>query len=73
MANNGQEVRIGDDIHSEEEEHVDPNTERGDHNKKVQEVHLEANNVAKGREENKKGSRDEYYYESDLQIWRDRC
>ncbi|KAL7195105.1 hypothetical protein ACSBR1_035339 [Camellia fascicularis] len=73
MANNGQEVRIGDDIHSKEEKHVDPNIEGEDYNGKVQELNPEANNVAKGRGGNKKGSRDEYYRESDLEIQRDRC
>lgn len=73
MANNEQEVRIGDDIHSKEEEHVDPNTEGRDHNGKVQEVNPEANNVTKGRDGSKKSSRDEYYCERDLQVWRDRC
>lgn len=72
MANNGQEVRIRDDIYSEEEEHMGPNVGKGKNNEEVKEVDLEANNVAQGWNGSKKGSRDEYYQEGDLQVWNDK-
>ncbi|KAL7250470.1 hypothetical protein ACSBR1_012476 [Camellia fascicularis] len=73
MANNGQEVRIGDDIHSEEEKHVNPNARGENDNQKVQDLNPGTNDVGKGRNNLKKGGRDEYYNESDLQVWNDRC
>ncbi|KAL7181547.1 hypothetical protein ACSBR1_040441 [Camellia fascicularis] len=72
MANNKQKVRIRDDIHSKEEKHMDPNTEGGNNNEEVQEVNPGANDAAKGRNDPKKGGRDEYYHKGDAQVWRDR-
>ncbi|KAL7221841.1 hypothetical protein ACSBR1_023728 [Camellia fascicularis] len=66
MANNEQEVRIGDDINSEEEEHVDPNAREENGNEGAQEPNPEANDVGKGRNCPKKGDHDEYYNESNL-------
>ncbi|KAL7197259.1 hypothetical protein ACSBR2_019858 [Camellia fascicularis] len=73
MANNGKEEKIGDDIHSECEEHVDPNVRKEDRNEGVQELNLGVNDASKGRDGPKKGGRDEYYNEGDLQVWKDRC
>ncbi|KAL7263183.1 hypothetical protein ACSBR1_001372 [Camellia fascicularis] len=73
MANVGQEVSIGDDIHSEEEEYVDPNVGGENNENKVQEVNLEANNAARGRNSLKRGNREEYYNKSDFQVWKGRC
>ncbi|KAL7219167.1 hypothetical protein ACSBR2_012275 [Camellia fascicularis] len=72
MATNRQEVRIGDDIYSEEEEHMDPNSRGGNNNEEIQKFNHEASNVSRARNRNTKGGRDEYYHEGDLQVWKDR-
>ncbi|KAL7191005.1 hypothetical protein ACSBR2_023139 [Camellia fascicularis] len=68
MADNGQEEKIGDDIHSESEEHVDPNVREENPNEGVHESNLGVNNTNKGHDGLKKGGRDEYYNEGDLQV-----
>ncbi|KAL7174786.1 hypothetical protein ACSBR1_043860 [Camellia fascicularis] len=73
MANAGQEERIGDDMHSEEEEYVDSYTGGGNVDKKVQEVNLVANNATRGRNGPRRGNREECYNESDCQVWKERC
>ncbi|KAL7262878.1 hypothetical protein ACSBR1_001108 [Camellia fascicularis] len=66
MANNRQEEKIGDNIHSESEEHVDPNAREENRNEGVQEPNLEEKDAGKEHNVLKKGGRDEYYNESDL-------
>ncbi|KAL7214880.1 hypothetical protein ACSBR1_027125 [Camellia fascicularis] len=73
MANNEEEERIGDGIHGEEEEHVDPNAREENRNEGAQEPNLGVNDVGKGRNIPKKRGRDEYYNERDFQVWKDRC
>ncbi|KAL7208483.1 hypothetical protein ACSBR1_030264 [Camellia fascicularis] len=72
MANDGQEEKIGDDINSESCEHRDPNVGKENRNKEAPDLNPGKKDV--GREGNalKKASRDEYYNESDLQVWKDR-
>ncbi|KAL7181674.1 hypothetical protein ACSBR1_040548 [Camellia fascicularis] len=72
MANNKHEVRK-DDIHNEEEEHVEPNAREENRNEGSQEPNLGANDVGKGHNGPKKGGQHEYYNESNLQVWKDRC
>ncbi|KAL7203984.1 hypothetical protein ACSBR2_017112 [Camellia fascicularis] len=67
MANAGQEVRVGNDMHSEEEEYVNPSNGIGNNDEKVQKVNPNANNVAKGRNGPRIGNREEYYNESNCQ------
>ncbi|KAL7212440.1 hypothetical protein ACSBR2_015181 [Camellia fascicularis] len=67
MANAGWEVRVMDDIHSEEEEFVDPNVGGGNNDEEVQEVNPKANNVTRGHNDPRRGNREEYYNESDFQ------
>ncbi|KAL7174302.1 hypothetical protein ACSBR2_033544 [Camellia fascicularis] len=73
MTNNEQEEKIGDDIHSESEEHVDPNVREENRNEGVQELSPGVKNVSKECNVPKKRGRDEYYSESNLKVWKDRC
>ncbi|KAL7202404.1 hypothetical protein ACSBR1_033972 [Camellia fascicularis] len=73
MANNGQAERIGDNIHSQEEEHVDHNARGKNENKRVRVLNLGANDAGKGCNDPRKGCRDECYNESDPKVWKDRC
>ncbi|KAL7202663.1 hypothetical protein ACSBR1_034186 [Camellia fascicularis] len=68
MANAEQEVRVTDNMYSEEEEYVDPNIRGGNNEEEVQEVNLEAKNAASGRNGPMKGNREGYYNESDFQV-----
>ncbi|KAL7264451.1 hypothetical protein ACSBR1_002408 [Camellia fascicularis] len=67
MANVGQKVRVGDDMHNEEEKCVDPNAGEGNNDEEVHEVNLEANNAVRGRNGPRRGNREAYYNESDCQ------
>ncbi|KAL7191009.1 hypothetical protein ACSBR2_023143 [Camellia fascicularis] len=73
MANNKQEEKIGDDIHSESGEHVDPNVGEENRNKGAQDANPGEKDADKVGNAPKKGGRDEYYNESNLQVWKDRC
>ncbi|KAL7243123.1 hypothetical protein ACSBR1_015525 [Camellia fascicularis] len=66
MANNGKEEKIGDDIHSEGEEHVDPNANEENRNEGVQESNLGENDAGKECNVSKKDGQNEYYNESGL-------
>ncbi|KAL7225166.1 hypothetical protein ACSBR1_020531 [Camellia fascicularis] len=52
---------------------MDSNARGENDNKGVQEPNPGANDVGKGRNGPKKGGRDEYYNESNMQAWKDRC
>ncbi|KAL7229405.1 hypothetical protein ACSBR2_008000 [Camellia fascicularis] len=73
MANARQEVRVRDDIYSEDKEYVDPNVEGENNEDEVHEVNPEANNATRGRNGPMRGNQEEYYNESDLQVWKDQC
>ncbi|KAL7163742.1 hypothetical protein ACSBR2_039795 [Camellia fascicularis] len=66
MANNGHEEKIGDDIHSESGEHVDPNVGEENRNEGAQDLNPGEKDVGKESNSLKKTSRDEYYNESNL-------
>ncbi|KAL7225423.1 hypothetical protein ACSBR1_020737 [Camellia fascicularis] len=73
MANNGQEEKIGDDINSESFEQVDLNVGKENHNEGTQDLNPGEKDVGNKGNAPKKAGRDEYYNESDLQLWNDRC
>ncbi|KAL7234703.1 hypothetical protein ACSBR1_018202 [Camellia fascicularis] len=73
MANNRQEEKIGDDIHSESCEHADPNIGEENCNEGAYDPNPGEKDVGKEGNTPKKAGRDEYYNEGDLQEWKDRC
>ncbi|KAL7206169.1 hypothetical protein ACSBR2_018977 [Camellia fascicularis] len=73
MANDGQKEKIGDDIPSESGKHANPNTEEDNCNEKPQDQNPREKDVSQEGDVAKKAGRGEYYNESDLQVWKDRC
>ncbi|KAL7219456.1 hypothetical protein ACSBR2_012497 [Camellia fascicularis] len=68
MADNRQKEKIRDDIYSENEEHADPNVGKEPRNEGTKDPNPGKKDA--GIEDNilKKGSRDKYYNESNLQV-----
>ncbi|KAL7247484.1 hypothetical protein ACSBR2_002405 [Camellia fascicularis] len=73
MANDGQKEKIGDDIPIGSGKYVDPNEEEENCNEEPREQNPEEKDVGQEGEVSKKAGRGEYYNESDLQVWKDRC
>ncbi|KAL7186484.1 hypothetical protein ACSBR2_028270 [Camellia fascicularis] len=73
MADDGHEEKTGNGINSESCEHKDPNVGKENHNKEAHNLNLGEKDVDKEGNASKKVGRDEYYNESDLQVWKDRC
>ncbi|KAL7264012.1 hypothetical protein ACSBR1_002047 [Camellia fascicularis] len=73
MANDGQKEKIGDDIPSGNGKHVDPNIEEENPNEGPRDQNPREKDVGQEGDPPNKASRDEYYDESDLQVWKDRC
>ncbi|KAL7170355.1 hypothetical protein ACSBR2_035260 [Camellia fascicularis] len=73
MANDGQKEKIGDDIPSGSGKHSDPNMEEENPNEGPRDQNLREKDVGQEGDPLKKAGQDEYYNESDLQVWKDRC
>ncbi|KAL7245736.1 hypothetical protein ACSBR2_000968 [Camellia fascicularis] len=73
MVNDRQKEKIGDDIPSGSGKHADPNMEEENHNERTQDQNPREKDVGQKGDAPKKVDRDEYYNESDLQVWKDRC
>ncbi|KAL7176308.1 hypothetical protein ACSBR2_029785 [Camellia fascicularis] len=72
MANDGQKEKIGDNIPSESGKHANSNMEEENHNEGTRDQNLGEKDVGQEGDTPKKAGRDEYYNESDLQVWKDR-
>ncbi|KAL7216524.1 hypothetical protein ACSBR1_028466 [Camellia fascicularis] len=72
MANNGHEEKIMDDINTKSCEHTDPNVWKDNRNDEAKDVNPKEKDVGKEDNAPKEGGRDEYYNESDLQVWKNR-
>ncbi|KAL7199818.1 hypothetical protein ACSBR2_022009 [Camellia fascicularis] len=68
-----QEEKIGDNIISESNEHIVLTAGEKNCNEGAQDPNLGEKDVSKGGNTPKKSCRYEYYNESDLQVWNDRC
>ncbi|KAL7227764.1 hypothetical protein ACSBR1_022609 [Camellia fascicularis] len=73
MANDGQKEKIGDDILGGSGKHIDPNVEEENCNAKPQDQNPKEKDIGQEGDAPKKPDRDEYYNESDLQVWKDKC
>ncbi|KAL7247870.1 hypothetical protein ACSBR2_002723 [Camellia fascicularis] len=73
MANNGHGEKIGDDVLGGSGKHANPNIKEENRNEGAWYQNLGEKDVDKEGDAPKKAGRDEYYNESDLQVWNDRC
>ncbi|KAL7199679.1 hypothetical protein ACSBR2_021888 [Camellia fascicularis] len=73
MANDEQKKKIGDDIPSRSGKHADPNMEEENCNEEPRDQNLWEKDVRQEGDVLKKAGRGEYYNESDLKVWKDRC
>ncbi|KAL7170985.1 hypothetical protein ACSBR2_035777 [Camellia fascicularis] len=73
MANDEQKEKIRDDIPSGSGRHADPNMDEENHNEGTWEQNPGEKDIDQEGDAPKKAGRDEYYNESDLQAWKDRC
>ena len=68
MANNGQKEKVGDDIPTESEKHIDLDVEEDNYNEETRDKRVGVEDIGQERDVSKKSDRSEYYNEDDLQV-----